>query len=273
MPKHVAKATDHPPSDVAFIADAGRPVLAHGRNLGADESMTPHRHPRGQLLWGASGILRVTTDDAVWIVPSSHAVWIPGGTFHHVVTETVARTRNLYVDSAYPLRTDGSGCCMLLLTPLMREIILRLTSDEAPLTDAAGFCHLGQVAMDEIQRLESAALSMPGGTDARLKRAIGHLVRHPNEQCSLGTLAGLAGASPRTLERLFRDETGRTFRQWRSQLRLLGAIEYLNQGASSTKIAYSLGFNSASAFVAAFREHFGCTPQQYLARLPGQGEP
>ncbi len=250
--------------------DPERPILTHGRGFEADESMTPHRHPRGQLLWSDRGILRITTDDTVWVVPSSHAVWIPGGAFHHMTAETDVRTRNLYVDSAYSLPALGNACHMLLLTPLMREIIVRLTSSEAAKLEGEENKRLCLVAIDEIQRLESNYISLPGGRDPRLRKVIGHLVRNPYEQCQLSELAQLSGASLRTIERLFKDETGLSFRQWKARLRLLGAIEYLKQGKSSTEIAYLLGFTSVSAFIAAFRQLFDCSPQQFLTTGPTQ---
>lgn len=263
MPIDIAKAPNFPPSHTAFILDPTQPVLSHGRDFDAEVSSEPHQHPRGQLLWAVQGVLRVTAGDRVWIVPSSHAVWIPGNTFHHVVTETVVRTRNLYIDPSISIRSQDQGCAMLLLTPLMREIILTLTSDRLE-DDPAGLKRLGLVAIDEIQRLESISSSLPAGQDVRLRRLIGHMVRNPDELRTLPELAKIAGGSPRTIERLFQAETGMSFRQWRSRLRLLSAIEHLRQGKSSTTIAHTLGYRTASAFVAAFREHFGCPPQSYL---------
>lgn len=269
MPNSIAKTPNFSPSQTAYILDPDRPVLSHGRDFAAEASSEPHRHPRGQLLWAAEGVLRITSEDMVWIVPASHAVWIPGNCFHHVVTETVARTRNLYIDPSIPVRSQDKGCAMLLLTPLMREIILTLTSDRLA-GDAAGLKRLGLVAIDEIGRLQSAPLNLPAGQDARLRRLIGYMVRNPEDPQTFPELAKMAGGSLRTMERLFRAETGMNFRQWRSRLRLLSAIEHLRQGKSSTTIAHSLGYRTASAFVAAFRQHFGCPPQNYFSDRKAQ---
>lgn len=265
MSKDIANTPNFPPSHTAFVLDPDQPVLSHGRDFEAEVSSEPHQHPRGQLLWAMQGVLRVTATDKVWIVPSSHAVWIPGNCFHHIVTETVARTRNLYIDPSIAIRSQDQDCIMLLLTPLMREIILTLTSDRLT-GDAAGLKRLGLVAIDEIERLESASSSLPAGQDERLRRLIGYMVRHPDGQDTLPELAKAAGGSPRTIERLFQTETGMSFRQWRSRMRLLSAIEHLRQGKSSTTIAHTLGYRTASAFVAAFREHFGCPPQCFLGQ-------
>lgn len=276
MPKDIAKPPIHPathaPSHAAFVLDPAQPVLSHGRDFEAEAHIAPHSHPRGQLLWAAEGVLRVTTEGAIWIVPASHAVWIPGGHVHQLVTETEARTRNLYIDPSIPVRPHTPGCCMLQLTPLMRELILRLSAAGAA-DDPASFTRLGYVALDEIERLDATPQNLPAGQDARLRRLIGHLLRHPDEQRQLPELSRIAGASVRTLERLFAAETGMSFRQWRSRLRLLNAIELLRQGQSSTTVAHSLSYRSASAFVAAFRQHFGSPPQRFLAQAGGGNGP
>ena len=264
MTTDVDNTPNFDPSAVAFVRDPARPVLTHARLLQAGAAVTPHHHPRGQLLWAVQGVLRVISESSVWIVPPSHAVWIPGGTRHQVVTESAAQTRNLYVDPSCPIRDAAQGCSVLHLTPLLREVILRLVSD-ATTGNTDRYRRLCEVALDEIAALETAPLCLPGGRDPRLVRLTRHLGQNPADPRPLTALAALAGASPRTMERLFRQETGLAFRQWRSQLKLLAAIERLSHGESSTAIAYALGYSSPSAFVAAFRQHFGSPPQSFLA--------
>ena len=252
------------PSQIAFVIDPARPVLAHGRDLLAGAQVAAHAHPRGQLLWAAEGLLRLSTDHSVWLVPPGFGIWIPGGTRHamQVVSRPGLRamTRNLYVDPSCPLRPEGRGCEVLSMAPLLREVILRMVSEDDP----ARLQRLGAVALDEIARAAPAPLHLPGGQDARLRRLTAHLGRHPDEHRPLSVLAAEMGASPRTLERLFRAETGMSYRDWRSRLRLLEAISGLERGDSSTTIAHRLGYHSTSAFVAAFRKHFGTPPQSYL---------
>lgn len=264
MTMNVADTTSFAPSATAFVCDPSRPVLAHGRLLRSGAAVHPHSHPRGQLLWAMRGVLRVVSGASVWIVPPSHAVWIPGDMPHHVVTESEADTRNLYVDPSCPVRQGRGGCSVLLLTPLMRALILRMGAETGAAPYDARRLRLCAVVLDEIEALQDAPLTLPGGRDPRLVRLAGHLGQAPGDPRPLTELAAIAGASPRTLERLFRAETGLTFRQWRSRLRLLSAIERLARGESSTAIAWSLGYSSPSAFVAAFRQQFGSPPQSFL---------
>lgn len=255
------------PSDTAFVIDAARPVLAHARLMRAGRAVHPHSHPRGQLLWAYDGVLRVSSGENVWIVPPTHAVWIPGGTLHNLVTETDAHIRNLHVDPSCLTRLAGlgeAGCSVRVMTPLMKALVLKLCASDLDAPFDERFMRLSAVVLDEMATLEEAPLSLPGGSDPRLVRLTRYLGTRPDDSRLLGELAAVAGASPRTLERLFRRETGLTFKQWRSRLRLLSAIERLNQGQSSTEIAHSLGYANPSAFIAAFRGHFGCAPQSYL---------
>ena len=252
------------PSTIAFVVDPLRPVLAHGRDLLAGARVAPHAHPRAQLLWAAEGLLQLGTDGSVWLVPPGFGIWIPGGTRHEMQVVSRpgmgARTRNLYVDPSCPVRPDARGCEVLPVAPLLREVILRMVDEQ----DSDRLAHLAAVALDEIARAAPAPLNLPAGRDPRLRRLTVHLGREPADARPLPALAAAFGASPRTLERLFRDETGLSYRDWRRRARLLAAIGRLERGESSTSIAHSLGYRSASAFVAAFRSHFGAPPQSYL---------
>ncbi len=256
------------PLETAYVVDPSRPILTQGREMAAGHMTREHAHPRGQLLWAMNGVIKVTSHACVWVVPPSHAVWIPGGLPHRFATETDAEILNLYVDPSRRLREGkgltGQGCAVLELTPLARELMLRLGTRLQGGTYDAAMRRLAEVALDELEMLPEAPLSLPGGQDPRLVRLTQHLAANPADKRPLAELAREFGAAPRTLERLFRNETGLSFRQWRNRLRLLAAIDALNRGESSTAIAYSLGWHSPSAFVAAFREQFGTTPQRFL---------
>lgn len=265
MTKDTLNTTIFPPSDVAFILDSSLPVLAHGRNMQAETSMEAHAHPRGQLLWAEQGVLRVTGEHAVWVVASTHAVWIPGDISHQVSCETNTKIRNIYIDPTYPVRQNEKEIVMLTMSTLMQEIILRLTDMHNVLTEERRK-RLGLVAIDELEELKPSNLYLHSGQDPRIQRLISYIVQHPQQTLSLANLSKLAGASVRTMERLFKAETGMTFRQWRSRFKLMNALVQLNEGDSTTEVAYQLGYKSVSGFIHAFKTEFGCTPQVYANR-------
>jgi len=265
MPKHISNTTMLSPSDVAFILDPTQPVLTHSRSMVAESSIKPHAHPRGQLLWGSKGILRVASEQAVWVVPSTHAVWIPGGHYHQVSNETATQTRNLYVDPSFFVRQCSEKVVMLKMSPLMREVILKLTEKVDSLSKER-VNHLGLVALDELESLEVLELYIPSGQDPRLQRLISLIINQPNQSLLLEQLATQVGASTRTIERLFKAETGLTFRQWRSRFRLMNSLEKISQGYNTTLVAHELGYSSVSSFISSFKKLFGCTPQEYTLR-------
>lgn len=253
------------PSDVAFILDPTHLVLTHSRSMVAESAIEPHAHPRGQLLWGAKGILRVSSEKAVWVVPSTHAVWIPGGHYHQVSNETATQIRNLYIDPSYCVRQNFDRVVMLKMSSLMREVILKLTEDAGSLTKERVH-NLGLVALDELESLEALELYIPSGHDPRLQRLISLIVNQPEQPLLLEQLATQVGASARTIERLFKKETGLTFRQWRSRFRLMNSLDMIIQGYKTTCVAHELGYSSVSSFISSFKKLFGCTPQEYAQK-------
>jgi AraC-like DNA-binding protein len=72
------------------------------------------------------------------------------------------------------------------------------------------------------------------------------------------------GTSRRTMERLFRAETGMSLGQWQRRQTLLHALRRLAASENVTGVAGELGYNSASAFIAMFRRELGQTPKRYF---------
>jgi AraC-like DNA-binding protein len=85
----------------------------------------------------------------------------------------------------------------------------------------------------------------------------------PGAEASLAELARGAGASLRTLQRLFLAETGLSLDAWRGRARMQQAVVSLSNGAPVTEAALECGYQSPSAFIAAFKRTFGSTPGRY----------
>ncbi len=79
------------------------------------------------------------------------------------------------------------------------------------------------------------------------------------------------GASERTLSRLFRQEAGMSFPQWRTQFRLQHALVLLADRTPVTTTALACGWSNPSAFIETFRRTFGATPGKFYARTGPPG--
>src|SRR5690349_3457486 len=99
-----------------------RAVLAIGTDYPPSHLLTDHRHRRAQLLYAATGIMRVDTADASWTVPTHRAVLIPPNADHRVLMEGVS-TRSLYIEPGaapwFPTR-----CQVVDVSPLLRALLL-----------------------------------------------------------------------------------------------------------------------------------------------------
>ncbi len=89
----------------------------------------------------------------------------------------------------------------------------------------------------------------------------------PADRSTLSELGRAAGASERTLSRLFHAELTMSFHQWRTQLRIQHALVYLMNGHPVTEVAGLCGWSNPTSFIEAFTAALGQTPGRYQADL------
>src|SRR3546814_10853476 len=109
-------------------------------------------------------------------------------------------------------------------------------------------------------------LHMPTPREKRLARNGMHIQEHLDDMKTLQEWAKELGYDQRTLHRLFMQELGMSFLQWRQQAKLLAALEWLAEGRQVLGIALDLGYQTQSAFTAMFRRKMGITPSDFVRR-------
>lgn len=253
------KSAPHP----GDLDDPARPVVAKASDHPGPHHFPLHRHLRAQLVYAVAGVMTVSTGEGTWVVPPQQAVWVPPGVEHEVRSATPLAMRTLYI---HPAATGGlpRTCCVVTVPPLLRELILVATALPADYAEDGPAARLMAVIPDQLRRLRPEPLHLPLPSDRRLRGVTAALSHYPADGRSLADWALTAGASERTLARLFKQETGMTFGAWRQRLRLLLAIGRLAEGQPVTAVAYDLGYESPSAFVAMFRRELGAPPARYL---------
>lgn len=230
--------------------------------LQAAERIEWHYHDGSQLIYPGSGVLQVFTEAGSWIVPPLRGVWIPAGMPH----SHRARGRTDLLSVAFDADVDPFGDeqpVVVEVSPLLREAVLALTRAEQPAATTRRL--LRDVVLDQLRRVTVLPLELPRPRDDRLLAIVDQLSEDPSDRRTLAQLGREAGASERTLSRLFRAETGMSFPQWRGQLRLQHAQLLLAEGESVTVTGHACGFRSTSAFIEAFRAAFGSTPGRLAA--------
>ncbi|MEV6347405.1 helix-turn-helix transcriptional regulator [Actinoplanes sp. NPDC051851] len=225
-----------------------------------------HDHTTHQLVHPLRGVLQVTTGRGTWVVPPTRAVWLPANVPHTHQAHGPTEMRSLIFTTAVQVTFEEPT--VLTVEPLLREVIRTLSDERTDLSPELRH-HLEQVALHQLRSAETLPLRLPTPTDPRLVRLCAMLAADPADPRPLRELGREVGAAERTLSRLFRDETGFTFPQWRGRLRLHHAMLLLATGLPVTRVAADAGYASPSAFIEAFRLVFGITP----GRWAGGGEP
>jgi AraC-like DNA-binding protein len=160
---------------------------------------------------------------------------------------------------------DAQTCRVISVSPLLREIVLRVAELAALDSRVAVEARLMSVLMDELETAHIEPLLLPLPSDLRALRAADWILKNPADGIIADALARRCGLSARTLERLFHAETGMRFGLWRQKARLLESVRVLVEGGSVTDAALESGYSSVSAYIAAFKQTFGCTPGAMLS--------
>jgi AraC-like DNA-binding protein len=218
-----------------------------------------HSHPLHQLAWTDSGVLEVATDQGVWVLPPSRALWLPAGLPHETTAVGPTILRGAYLDPELcPVRWQEPRA--LAVNRLLSSLLVHLSGD----LDPAARRRAEAIVPDLLEPIAVTTIDLEMPADARARDVAEALLVDPTDSQSLAQWGRRVGASSRTLSRGFRDGTGITFGRWRTAARIRAALPLLAAGEPIGNVASAVGYSTPSAFVAAFRRETGTTPGAYF---------
>lgn len=236
-----------------------------------------HQHRLHQLVYPIRGIVQLETESTVITISPYRAVAIPSWLPHRLVAQGNTSLRSVFIDPTFQKETNQL-IRVLEITPLLHELIsaagqyygefqtesvvgkvLSLIADLLLTSKTSkGYIHLPRIhhprlrpCFDELQCSEEAR---PGD-----------LLVDPMEHLSATSIAKRVALSPRQFRRVFKQDTGITFKDWRALFRLQKAAAMMAEGHRLTTIAHRLNLSSASALSDLFRKQTGMTPTQFAA--------
>ena len=216
--------------------DTPRPLAGMAKDFADSARIEPHCHPRAQLTWAASGVMTVTAARGTWVVPPNRALWIPAKTEHAIRMSGPVAMRAVYVDAVVAAAV-AKDCKVILVSPLLRALMLELVAAPVDYDESGRMGHVAALFLDEIRALDAQPLHIPMPRDKRLLRVCEALLRAPARRDTLDQWSNAAGASSRTLARLFERETGMRFIDWRHQVRLAEGLVRLAHGHDVAAVA------------------------------------
>lgn len=269
MPKHdihgmaaTWQTSVHP----QIVPTAQVPVVAVVLDLPGLAYMQPHTHDHGRLIHSVDGTIGVVCARQSWLLPPHRALWLPPGTVHEMSTRSAARMRSL--DFVPPLAALlPREPFAISVSPLLRALMHRAVEIGTAYDDDRHHLALLKAIPQEILLSKRSQIAIPFTADRRLAKVCRSLLAGRDLKRPLDDWAANAGASRRTLERLFISETGMTFVKWRQHALMHLAIGRLVGGASISQVCLDLDILSASAFHRMFRQVFETTPARYLMEL------
>src|SRR5258705_1872729 len=231
--------------------------LAHGQVI------PEHSHPEDQVFFASRGVMTLSTRQGVWVVPPMRAVWIPADTPLSVAMSGAVSMRTLYFLPKLCRRLRGK-CFVMNVSALLRELILHACKFKRLSRRPTAERRIIEIIVDQLKAVDSIPLQLPHPTDTRAMRVVKALLADPSDQRDLERLCRDCGASKRTIQRVFLEETKMNFGRWKQQLRLLHGLQLLASGEKVTAAALEAGYSSPSAFISMFRRQLGTTPMRYL---------
>lgn len=214
-----------------------------------------HSHHRSQLTFVEEGYQYFHIDQKIYLVPQNHVIWIPSGKLHKITSE--AQTVNLMVFLFKSVFNDNfyQNVQVFAVPAVLKEMLLyaskwsqSVTEDEeqdiffkAILKSLPNFCK------------ESNFLEIPVPKDERLIPVCHYINVNFKYNLDIDSLAEKGKMSVRSLQRIFKNETGITLQKYHQLIRILKSIELIDtKQYTLSQIAYLVGYQSLSAFTSSY---------------------
>lgn len=267
MPSIAKRTSDALPGrNLSTLKKLPRPIYGQAETLPNQALRYRHSHRWGQLAYAADGFIEVHTNAGRFFAPPQRAIWIPAGIAHRVSCEAATCIRSLYIEPEIP-GWASDRCRVIVVSPLLREMIRHFSQLPVEYAEQGRDGRFAAILLEMIGDAQEVELMLPLPGNPLLKKLCRDLGEHPDEKHLLADWARQADVSEKTLSRLFLKETGLSFRQRRQRMRLLGALPALERNDSVTEVALACGYDSLSAFIAAFKKQFNCTPGNFYPDL------
>lgn len=228
-------------------------------------------HSAHILFLPLQGEIRVRALEQNFSVGPGHMLFLPSDTPHSFDSSDSAGERLIAMissKSSLAKKLNEYGPVVLPLSQLIKEILFYLLLHPKTANSKSLVSVLIETLSESLTATNKTGFSKADHLDGkindeRLRKATALIKQKFSEKISLDKLAEQAGLSSRNFNRLLIQEIGMTPKQYLISVRIEKAQELLIQpNASVTDVAFEVGYNSLSQFIAAFRSQTGQLPSE-----------
>jgi AraC-like DNA-binding protein len=228
------------------------------------------------FIFAYSGVVAVITERGRFLIPPEQGLWLPAKTPFQIVAATQIKLLYLFFENCL---FDGKSNEDKLLTDLSHETsvlqvdhflktcIFEVMTLKGEQQKQGDYPLISRLIAQRIGTATPLALLLPSVKDQRLQAITSRQQKFPALKTDLVGWGRFVQTSSRTLSRVFKKETGLTYRQWKQMMAIHIAIIELQLGESIATIAKNLGYESSSAFIHMFSKQMNSTPSHFLKPL------
>lgn len=214
-----------------------------------------HVHNRAQLTFVEDGYQYFHIDQKIYLVPQHHVIWVPSEKAHKITSE--AKTVNLMVFLFKTVFEEDfyQNVHVFAVPPVLKEMLLYASKWNQSLDENEEQDIFFKAILKSLPNFcrESDGLEIPIPKDTRLIPVCNEINSNFKYNLDIDSLAAKAQMSVRSLQRIFKNETGITLQKYLQLTRILKSIELIDsQQYTLSEVAYKVGYQSLSAFTSSY---------------------
>ncbi|MCC3215111.1 AraC family transcriptional regulator [Chryseobacterium sp. X308] len=229
-----------------------------------------HHHQKGQLVYVESGFQYITIEEKIYLLPQNHAVWIPPNAVHKTNSHSekiklMIMFADISTEEAFYHKVN-----VFSVPPVLKEMIKYAEKWSKLMTSDHNESLFLKAMFNELPRFveHSLTLHISLPKDKRLAKVIEHLHSCYRNEIKMEDLSDTVLLSFRTLERIFKKETGLTLSKYQQMLRIIKSLEHLSSGnLTISETAYEVGYKSVQAYTRSFQSVMKFRPTDFMRNI------
>ena len=161
-----------------------------------------------------------------------------------------------------------TGCLVKLYMDKPQKFIEELNTCQESIQNALEFSCITKKVYALIRKISDAEHYEKSFYTSHIVKAIEYIEQNYRESCAIGEVADYIGLNSDYFSRLIKKETGMTYSQYLTNVRMNHAIMLLQNSALKVyEIAEEVGYANLGYFSKTFKKNFGVTPFEFRNKI------